>query len=90
MTLRYTSYAGMIGTYCIQGINGCDQRAAAPDRTVLAERRHDRYGYARRVPEVAAPSALVPSPPSPTGRAIRSCGPNVVRASSTMITGEFE
>ena len=30
MTLRYTSYAGMIGTYCIQGINGCDQRAAAP------------------------------------------------------------
>jgi len=30
MSLRYTSYAGMIGTYCIQGINGCDQRAAAP------------------------------------------------------------
>jgi prepilin-type N-terminal cleavage/methylation domain-containing protein/prepilin-type processing-associated H-X9-DG protein len=30
MTLRYTSYAGMAGTYCIQGINGCDQRAAAP------------------------------------------------------------
>jgi prepilin-type N-terminal cleavage/methylation domain-containing protein/prepilin-type processing-associated H-X9-DG protein len=30
MTLRYSSYAGMIGTYCIQGINGCDQRAAAP------------------------------------------------------------
>jgi prepilin-type N-terminal cleavage/methylation domain-containing protein/prepilin-type processing-associated H-X9-DG protein len=30
MTLRYTSYGGMIGTYCIQGINGCDQRAAAP------------------------------------------------------------
>jgi prepilin-type N-terminal cleavage/methylation domain-containing protein/prepilin-type processing-associated H-X9-DG protein len=30
MILRYTSYAGMIGTYCVQGINGCDQRAAAP------------------------------------------------------------
>jgi prepilin-type N-terminal cleavage/methylation domain-containing protein/prepilin-type processing-associated H-X9-DG protein len=30
MVLRYSSYAGMIGTYCIQGINGCDQRAAAP------------------------------------------------------------
>jgi prepilin-type N-terminal cleavage/methylation domain-containing protein/prepilin-type processing-associated H-X9-DG protein len=30
MSMRYTSYAGMIGTYCIQGINGCDQRAAAP------------------------------------------------------------
>ena len=30
MTLRYSSYAGMVGTYCIQGINGCDQRAAAP------------------------------------------------------------
>jgi prepilin-type N-terminal cleavage/methylation domain-containing protein/prepilin-type processing-associated H-X9-DG protein len=30
MTLRYTSYAGMIGTYCIQGTGGCDQRAAPP------------------------------------------------------------
>jgi prepilin-type N-terminal cleavage/methylation domain-containing protein/prepilin-type processing-associated H-X9-DG protein len=30
MVMRYSSYAGMIGTYCIQGINGCDQRAAAP------------------------------------------------------------
>ena len=30
MILRYSSYAGMVGTYCIQGINGCDQRAAAP------------------------------------------------------------
>jgi prepilin-type N-terminal cleavage/methylation domain-containing protein/prepilin-type processing-associated H-X9-DG protein len=30
MVLRYSSYAGMVGTYCIQGINGCDQRAAAP------------------------------------------------------------
>jgi len=30
MILRYSSYAGMAGTYCIQGINGCDQRAAAP------------------------------------------------------------
>jgi prepilin-type processing-associated H-X9-DG protein len=30
MTMRYSSYAGMVGTYCIQGISGCDQRAAAP------------------------------------------------------------
>ena len=30
MILRYSSYAGMAGTYCVQGINGCDQRAAAP------------------------------------------------------------
>ncbi len=35
MTLRYTSYAGMVGTYCIQGINGCDQRAAAPAELTL-------------------------------------------------------
>jgi prepilin-type processing-associated H-X9-DG protein len=30
MVLRFSSYAGMVGTYCIQGINGCDQRAAMP------------------------------------------------------------
>jgi prepilin-type N-terminal cleavage/methylation domain-containing protein/prepilin-type processing-associated H-X9-DG protein len=35
MVLRYSSYAGMIGTYCIQGINGCDQRAAAPTELSL-------------------------------------------------------
>jgi prepilin-type N-terminal cleavage/methylation domain-containing protein/prepilin-type processing-associated H-X9-DG protein len=28
MTLRYTSYAGMTGTYCIQSSGACDQRAA--------------------------------------------------------------
>jgi prepilin-type N-terminal cleavage/methylation domain-containing protein/prepilin-type processing-associated H-X9-DG protein len=30
MTLRYSSYAGMTGTYCIQGTGSCDQRAADP------------------------------------------------------------
>jgi prepilin-type processing-associated H-X9-DG protein len=30
MVLRYSSYAGMAGTYCIQGSNGCDQRAGYP------------------------------------------------------------
>src|SRR5262249_33013838 len=30
-TLRYTSYAGMVGTYCIQSYNGCDQRAGPPN-----------------------------------------------------------
>jgi prepilin-type N-terminal cleavage/methylation domain-containing protein/prepilin-type processing-associated H-X9-DG protein len=31
MTLRYTSYAGMAGTYCIQSSAGCDQRAGPPN-----------------------------------------------------------
>jgi prepilin-type N-terminal cleavage/methylation domain-containing protein/prepilin-type processing-associated H-X9-DG protein len=35
MIMRYSSYAGMAGTYCIQGINGCDQRAAAPTELSL-------------------------------------------------------
>jgi prepilin-type N-terminal cleavage/methylation domain-containing protein/prepilin-type processing-associated H-X9-DG protein len=35
MILRYSSYAGMVGTYCVQGINGCDQRAAAPAQLSL-------------------------------------------------------
>lgn len=30
MTLRYTSYAGMVGTYTIPSYGGCDQRAALP------------------------------------------------------------
>jgi prepilin-type N-terminal cleavage/methylation domain-containing protein/prepilin-type processing-associated H-X9-DG protein len=31
MTLRYSSYAGMAGTYCIQSQGSCDQRAEAPN-----------------------------------------------------------
>jgi prepilin-type N-terminal cleavage/methylation domain-containing protein/prepilin-type processing-associated H-X9-DG protein len=34
MTLRYASYAGMAGTYCIQSLGSCDQRAGPP--SVLA------------------------------------------------------
>jgi prepilin-type N-terminal cleavage/methylation domain-containing protein/prepilin-type processing-associated H-X9-DG protein len=30
MTLRYTSYAGMAGTYTLPSYGGCDQRAASP------------------------------------------------------------
>jgi prepilin-type processing-associated H-X9-DG protein len=34
MTLRYSSYAGMAGTYALASASGCDQRAASP--TLLA------------------------------------------------------
>jgi prepilin-type processing-associated H-X9-DG protein len=30
MTLRYSSYAGMVGTYAVQGTGSCDQRTADP------------------------------------------------------------
>jgi prepilin-type N-terminal cleavage/methylation domain-containing protein/prepilin-type processing-associated H-X9-DG protein len=30
MVLRYSSYAGMAGTYCIQSAGSCDQRAESP------------------------------------------------------------
>ena len=56
----------------------------------LAERRHDRYGYARRRPEVAAPSALVPLAAITDGTSNTIMWAERCQSKLNDITGEFE